>query len=62
MAASGHIDYKTNEAIVQSLGEQTWTARALELTRDGGQQLAVPGSAWPQLIYYRKGQSSPRPA
>ncbi|WP_314193981.1 extracellular solute-binding protein [uncultured Arthrobacter sp.] len=54
MAAAGHIDYKTNAAIVQSLGEQTWAARALELTRDKGQQLAVPGSAWHQLIYYRK--------
>ncbi|MFE4837245.1 ABC transporter substrate-binding protein [Arthrobacter sp. NPDC056691] len=54
MATSGHIDYKTNAAIVQSLGEQTWAARALELTRDNGQQLAVPGSAWHQLIYYRK--------
>jgi multiple sugar transport system substrate-binding protein len=54
MATSGHIDYKTNAAIVQSLGEQTWAGRSLELTRDNGQQLAVPGSAWHQLIYYRK--------
>ncbi|MFP3461421.1 extracellular solute-binding protein [Arthrobacter globiformis] len=54
MATSRHIDYKTNAAIVQSLGEQTWAARALELTRDNGLQLAVPGSAWHQLIYYRK--------
>jgi multiple sugar transport system substrate-binding protein len=54
MAASGHIDYKTNAAIVQSLGEQTWAARTLELTRDNGQQLAVPGAAWHQLVYYRK--------
>lgn len=54
MAAAGHIDYKTNEAIVQGLGEQTWAARTLELTRDSGRQLAVPGSAWHQLIYYRK--------
>ncbi|MFE4543872.1 ABC transporter substrate-binding protein [Arthrobacter sp. NPDC056727] len=54
MAASGHTDYKTNAAIVQSLGEQTWAARVLELTRDNGQQLAIPGSAWHQLVYYRK--------
>lgn len=54
VAAAGHSDYETNAAIVQSLGEQTWNARALELTRDGGRQLAVPGSAWQQLIYYRK--------
>ena len=54
MAAARHIDYKTNADIVQSLGEQTWTARALELTRENGHQLAVPGSAWQQLIYYRK--------
>lgn len=66
LAASGHIDYKTNAAIVQSLGEQTWAARALELTRDKGQQLAIPGSAWHQLVYYRKdlfagaGLSAPR--
>ncbi|HKS00633.1 MAG TPA: extracellular solute-binding protein [Arthrobacter sp.] len=54
LAASGHIDYKTNAAIVQGLGEQTWAARALELTRDNGQQLAIPGAAWHQLLYYRK--------
>jgi multiple sugar transport system substrate-binding protein len=54
VAAAGHNDYKTNAAIVESLGEQTWNARALELTRDGGRQLAVPDSAWQQLIYYRK--------
>lgn len=54
LAASGHTDYRTNAAIVQSLGEQTWAARTLELTRDNGQQLAVPGSAWHQLVYYRK--------
>lgn len=54
LAAAGHIDYKTNAAIVQSLGEQTWAARTLELTRDNGQQLAIPGSAWHQLVYYRK--------
>ncbi|WP_253250248.1 ABC transporter substrate-binding protein, partial [Arthrobacter globiformis] len=54
MAASGHINSAANAAIVQSLGEQTWAARALELTRHNGQQLAVPGSAWHQLVYYRK--------
>jgi multiple sugar transport system substrate-binding protein len=54
MAAAGHINSAVNAAIVQSLGEQTWAARALELTRHNGQQLAVPGSAWHQLVYYRK--------
>ena len=28
--------------------------RALELTRDGDTQLAVPSDAWAQLLYYRK--------
>ncbi|WP_236783062.1 ABC transporter substrate-binding protein [Arthrobacter sp. QXT-31] len=54
MAAAGHIDYKANAAIVGNLGERTWARRSLELTRDGERQLAVPGSAWQQVLYYRK--------
>jgi multiple sugar transport system substrate-binding protein len=41
-------------AVVEALGPGTWNQRALELTRDGDRQLAVPSEAWSQLLYYRK--------
>ncbi len=48
------IDTEANAAIVASLGENTFAKRALELTRDGDAQLAVPDTSWVQLLYYRK--------
>ncbi|MEV4812097.1 ABC transporter substrate-binding protein [Micromonospora avicenniae] len=43
-----------NGEIVQTLGRQTFSARALELTADDGRQLAVPSDGWGQLLVYRK--------
>ena len=40
--------------IVDRLGRQTFSPRALELTADGGKQLAVPSDGWGQLLVYRK--------
>ncbi|MFC0506991.1 ABC transporter substrate-binding protein [Micromonospora costi] len=43
-----------NGEIVERLGRQTFSARALELTADSGRQLAVPSDGWGQLLVYRK--------
>ncbi len=54
LAANELIDTEANAAIVEKLGADTFAEKALELTRDGDQQLAVPDSSWVQLLYYRK--------
>ena len=54
VAASGFANTEANADVIRKLGEKTWSPRSLELTRDGGQQLAVPDSTWQQLLYYRK--------
>ena len=41
-------------AVVDSLGEETFSPQALALTRDGDEQLSVPSDAWAQLLVYRK--------
>jgi multiple sugar transport system substrate-binding protein len=41
-------------AVVEELGEDTFSQQALELTRDGDEQLAVPSDGWAQLLVYRK--------
>ncbi|GAA3924785.1 ABC transporter substrate-binding protein [Microbacterium soli] len=40
-------------AVIDQLGEDTWASAALELTRDGDDQLSVPSDAWGQIIVYR---------
>jgi multiple sugar transport system substrate-binding protein len=42
------------KAVVDSLGEKTFSPQALALTRDGDSQLSVPSDAWAQLLVYRK--------
>jgi multiple sugar transport system substrate-binding protein len=42
------------KAVVDDLGEDTFSQASLELTRDGDEQLAVPSDAWAQLLVYRK--------
>ena len=54
LAAGKHVHTGANAAVVRNLGEGTWSRRALELTRDGGSQLAVPAASWQQVLYYRK--------
>ncbi len=41
-------------AVVDELGEDTFTEQALKLTRDGDTQLSGPSDAWAQLLVYRK--------
>ncbi|MEH1166767.1 extracellular solute-binding protein [Micromonospora sp. CPCC 205539] len=43
-----------NAEIVEQLGRQTFSPRALELTSDDGKQLSVPSDGWGQLLVYRK--------
>jgi multiple sugar transport system substrate-binding protein len=40
--------------VVEGLGADTFSEQALELTRDGDTQLAVPSDGWAQLLVYRK--------
>ena len=54
LAANGLVDTEANASIILALGEHTWSPRALELTREGSQQLSVPDSSWQHLLYYRK--------
>ncbi|WP_219418243.1 ABC transporter substrate-binding protein [Pseudonocardia nigra] len=54
LAANDLVDTETTAAVIDALGADTWNQRALELTREGDQQLAVPSEAWSQLLYYRK--------
>jgi multiple sugar transport system substrate-binding protein len=48
------LDPSTATRVVAGLGRPTFARKALELTRQGSQQLAVPSDAWVQLIGYRK--------
>jgi multiple sugar transport system substrate-binding protein len=41
-------------AVVEELGADTFSEQALELTRDGDSQLAVPSDGWAQLLLYRQ--------
>jgi multiple sugar transport system substrate-binding protein len=54
LATNDLTNTDANQAVIDALGPETWNPRALELTREGDRQLAVPGEAWSQLLYYRK--------
>jgi multiple sugar transport system substrate-binding protein len=54
LSANDLVDTAANAAIVEKLGADTFAERALELTRDGDEQLSVPDTSWVQLLYYRK--------
>lgn len=54
MSANGLVDTEATAAVVAGLDEGTFSPRALELTRDGEEQLAVPSESWAQLLIYRK--------
>src|SRR3712207_5577595 len=40
--------------VIDSLGEDTFSEKALELTRDGDTPISVPSESWTQLLLYRK--------
>ncbi|MGC4806226.1 ABC transporter substrate-binding protein [Micromonospora sp. DT233] len=54
LASNELLHASANGEIVDTLGRQTFSARALQLTADGGRQLAVPSDGWGQLLVYRK--------
>jgi multiple sugar transport system substrate-binding protein len=53
LAANDLVNAEANAAVVDGLGADTFNERALEMTADGGRQLAVPSESWAQLLYYR---------
>ncbi|WP_448617092.1 ABC transporter substrate-binding protein [Geodermatophilus sp. URMC 65] len=54
LAANELVNPDVPAAVVEELGADTFSEQALELTRDGDAQLAVPSDAWAQLLVYRK--------
>jgi multiple sugar transport system substrate-binding protein len=54
LAANELLDPAATGQALAALDPETFSARALELTRDGAAQLAVPSEAWPQLLLYRR--------
>lgn len=54
LAANELLEPDANKQIVDKLGRDTFSPRAIELTTDGGKQLAVPSDGWGQLLVYRK--------
>jgi multiple sugar transport system substrate-binding protein len=54
MASNDLLDTEAADGVIEDLGRDTFSARALELARQGDKQLAVPSDAWAQLLVYRK--------
>jgi len=54
LAANDLVDTKAAAAVINNLGKDTFSKRALEMTQDGDKQLAVPSDYFAQLLYYRK--------
>jgi multiple sugar transport system substrate-binding protein len=54
LATNELIDTDVAAAVVEELGADTFSEQALQLTRDGDTQLAVPSDGWAQLLVYRK--------
>ena len=54
MSANELIDTEATATVLEGLDEATFSESALELTRDGDTQLAIPSESWTQLLVYRK--------
>ena len=54
LSANDLLNSEAAAAVIETLGADTFSAKSLELTRDGDEQLSVPTDAWSQLLYYRK--------
>jgi multiple sugar transport system substrate-binding protein len=54
MSTNDLVNTEATAAVVNALGPDTWNQTALELTREGTEQLSVPSEAWSQLLYYRR--------
>jgi multiple sugar transport system substrate-binding protein len=53
-ARDGILDTDAAQDVVDKLGEETFSARALSLLTSEGKVTAVPSDAWGQLLIYRK--------
>lgn len=49
----GLLDTDAAAAVIDALGADTFSQRALELVTSEGEPLAVPSDGWAQLLYYR---------
>jgi multiple sugar transport system substrate-binding protein len=54
MSANQLLDTDAIAEVIDSLGEDTFSAKALELTKDGDTPISVPSESWTQLLVYRK--------
>ncbi|MEO3776603.1 extracellular solute-binding protein [Micromonospora sp. B11E3] len=54
MASNDLLDTDAAKSVVDGLGRDTFSPRALELVSQNGKQLAVPSDGWAQLLFYRK--------
>lgn len=54
LATEGIADAAAATAVVDALGRDTFSARALELVTTDGQLAGVPSDSWAQLLVYRK--------
>ncbi|MFI7221930.1 ABC transporter substrate-binding protein [Nonomuraea angiospora] len=54
LEANDLLDTETPGKVVDQLGRDSFSPRALELDSSGGKLLAVPSDGWAQLILYRK--------
>ena len=54
LSANDLLNPDATAAVIENLGADTFSPRALELTRQGEEQLSIPTDAWSQLLYYRK--------
>jgi multiple sugar transport system substrate-binding protein len=54
LAADGITDPDAAAAVIDTLGRETFSPRALSLVAAKGQPVAVPSDSWTQLLVYRK--------
>jgi multiple sugar transport system substrate-binding protein len=54
LAADGITDPDAAAAVINALGRQTFSRRALDLVEVSGKPVAVPSDSWTQLLIYRK--------
>jgi multiple sugar transport system substrate-binding protein len=54
LAADGITDPDAAAGVINTLGRQTFSKRALSLVEANGKPVAVPSDSWTQLLVYRK--------
>jgi multiple sugar transport system substrate-binding protein len=54
MSSNQLLDTDAIGQVLDSLGQDTFSQKALELTKDGDTPISVPSESWTQLLLYRK--------